>query len=65
MEGYSRNLWYYPICTSCFAKCYNEEEYSQCTYLAKGHCMDELKLSIVENKKEDSHGKQNRSKTVK
>lgn len=48
-----------------FAKCYNEKEYSQCTYLAKGHCMDEIKLSIVENKKEDPHGKQNRSQTVK
>lgn len=58
-------IWPVNKVLGIFAKCYNEKEYSQCTYLAKGHCMDEIKLSIVANKKEDPHGKQNRSKTVK
>jgi len=54
-----------------FAKRYNEKIYSECTYLAKGHCIDEFKIilnvtdDICQEKEEVSHGKQNQSKTVK
>lgn len=47
-----------------FAKHYKETGYSKCTFLAKGHCIEEFKkLGDVEiditNNKEESHGKQN------
>ena len=54
-----------------FVKHYNEVPYSKCTYLAKGHYIDEFKslgnivIRIGEEIKEASHGKQNQSKTVK
>lgn len=52
-----------------FVKRYNENAYSKCTYLAKGHYIDEFILSeevvidILEQK-EEFHGKQNQGKTV-
>lgn len=46
-----------------FVKRYNEVPYSKCTYLAKGHCIDEFNsldnivISIVEEIKEEPYGK--------